>query len=127
MNNNFNNYCIAIFSTLFLFLAFLTFLLFCFLSVLLNLSLFILVSYFCLEAAHTAAQVEIAGLREELLISRTYTEGLLVQLGELQDCDRKSEREKAGFGEGLRRALATQKDEVKSLVTVECCSECGVV
>ena len=82
----------------------------------------------CLEAAHTAAQVDIAGLREEIMISRTYTEGLLVQLGELRDRDRERERERAGQGEGLRRALAMQQDEVRKRKLYWCVVEwCSVV
>ena len=51
-----------------------------------------------------------------MIISRTYTEGLLVQLGELRDRDRERERERAGQGEGFRRALAMQQDEVRECV-----------
>ena len=73
----------------------------------------------CLVAAHTAAQVEIAGLREEVLISRTYAEGLLVQLGELRDRDREREREWEKVQQGDRRGQGDEGDRRGGVYSAE--------
>lgn len=63
--------------------------------------------------------MEIAGLREEVLISRTYAEGLLVQLGELQDCDREMEREREKAEQGDRRGQGDEGDRRGGVYSAE--------
>jgi hypothetical protein len=51
-----------------------------------------------------------ARLKEDLALSRTYAEGLMVQIGGM---DREREMDMAPVAGDLRRALAVQQNEVK--------------
>ena len=69
---------------------------------------------FTVESNRRAAEAEMARLKEDLALGRTYAEGLMVQIGGMdRERDRERERDMAPIPGDLRRALAVQQNEVR--------------
>jgi hypothetical protein len=70
---------------------------------------------FTTESNRRAAEAEMARLKEDLALGRTYAEGLMVQIGGM-DRERERERDVMPVAGDLRRALAVQQNEVRRRV-----------